>query len=237
MLGDHDVGIRARAADHVALAEAGHDARALAAARSRAAPGSSGRLWPEPRAAHEIGQAAGAAHLPAAQHLRVGLTGQIDRQHRVDRDEVVDLADHPHVVRVADRREPERRAAARPVVDPRTAERGGAHHGARVVRLARAGEHTRLVQIGHLVADQPAVQAEIAPVAQAREHGGRHLADADLDRVAVVDQAGDVRADPMGLRRQAARRERDQRAIRLDHVVEPVVRDLIAVRRAAAWPR
>ena len=177
-------------------------------------------------------QTARAAHLPAAQHLRIGLSGQIDRQHRVDRDEVVDLADDPDVVRVADRREPQRRAAARPVVDPRAAERGGAHHGARVVRLARAGEYARLVQIGHLVADQPAVQAQIAPLAQRGEHGGRDLADADLNRVAVVDQAGDVRADPMGLRRQAAGRERDQRAFRLDHVVEPVVRDLIAVGRA-----
>ena len=138
-------------------------------------------------------QAARAAHLPAAQHLGVGLAGQIDRQHRVDRDEVVDLADDPHVVRVADRREPERRAAARPVVDPRTAERGGAHHDARIVRLARAGQNARLVQIGHPIADQTAVQAQIAPVVQGREHGRRHLADADLDRVAVVDQAGDVR--------------------------------------------
>ena len=37
-----------------------------------------------------------------------------------------------------------------------------------------------------------------------------------------------MRADPMGLRRQAARRERDQRAS-VSTVVEPVVRDLIAV--------
>ena len=64
-----------------------------------------------------------------AEHLGIGLSRQIHRQHGVDRDEVSICAEHPDVVRVADRREPELRAAARPIVDPRTAERGGAHHG------------------------------------------------------------------------------------------------------------
>ena len=230
VLGDHDVGIGARTADHVALAEARHDARGPAArgvdgsARidrpplDRRAPRTKSSRPPVPLTCRPL------------QHLGVGLAQQVDRQHRVDRDEVVDLRDDADVVGVADRREPEVRAAARPLVDPRAAERGGADHGPGVVRLARPGQDAGLVQLRHLVADQAAVQTEIAAIAQRREHGGRHLADADLDGVAVRDQAGHVRADAIDLRRQATRRERHQRTLGLDHVVEAVVGELVAGR-------
>ena len=70
------------------------------------------------RAAHEIEQAAGAAHLPAVQHLGVGLPVKIDRQHRVDRDEVVDLRDDADVVGVAARARTAGPGSARPTRRP-----------------------------------------------------------------------------------------------------------------------
>ena len=51
--------------------------------------------------------------------------------------------------------------------------------------------------------------------------------------VAVLDQPGDVGSYAMGLRPEVAGRQRDQRAFRLDHVVQPLVRDLVA----AGWSR
>jgi hypothetical protein len=45
---------------------------------------------------------------------------------------------------------------------------------------------------------------------------------------AVLDQAGDVRADPGRLRRQVAGRNRNQRTRRFDHVVQAVVGKLVA---------
>jgi hypothetical protein len=231
VLGDHDVGVGAGAADHVSVAEPHNDAGGLAAAGGRRQredrPTTSGQT----RTAHEIDQPTGAADLTTPEHLGVGLAEQIHGEHRVDRDEAVDPRDHPHVVGMAHRGEAQIGAPARPVVDPRAAEGGGRDHDPPVVGLLRTGQDARLVQIGDLVAHHAAVQAEVPPVVECREHRRGHLADADLDRIAVLDQAGDVLTDPMDLRRQVTGRQRDQRALGLDHVAQAFVRDLEALRR------
>ena len=51
------------------------------------------------------------------------------------------------------------------------------------------------MQVRDRVGDQPAVDSEVAMARKRVQHRGRDLADADLDGVAVRDQARDVQAD------------------------------------------
>jgi hypothetical protein len=75
------------------------------------------------------------------------------------------------------------------------AQREGGHHLAGHEVLAPVGHRAALDQAQQAVADHLAVHAQVALALQLGHHRVRDAADADLQRVAVLDQRGHVAGD------------------------------------------
>ena len=116
-----------------------------------------------------------------------------------------------------DRVEGEALVAADQVVQPPRAHRPARHHP--------AGENARGDEVDDGLRDDVGVDREVAAVDEVGEHLVRDAADADLERGAVVDEAGDVGRDLVGL---GVRRLVDvlrERPIDGDERVDPIERD------------
>ena len=87
------------------------------------------------------------------------------------------------------------------------------------------------MQIHDLVGHHAAMQTQVLVAVQRGEDRGRQLADADLDAIAILDQAGDLLADPLRLLGWRAGLELDQGMIGRDHDIEPLIGHEPAVRR------
>ena len=141
-------------------------------------------------------------HLPAnarvdAKADRVGtdLTGQVDLERRVDRHDLVVLADQRRVVGAVAGMELDERVVVHEVVEALGADDEARDDASGVDALAPVGDDARLDQIDDAVREHLGVDAEVVLVVEAAQHGVRDCADAHLQRRAVLDQRGDVLAD------------------------------------------
>src|SRR5215831_2263472 len=143
----------------------------------------------------EVEVTPGATILVHCKVLGVALTGEIDFDHRVDRNDVVVCSDDAWIVDVVGHPTFDRRVVVDQVVG-RGAAKGDIEHAlAAINALASVGDGTAGNEVGDPVADEFRMHAEILPVAQRTRDDVRHAANAELHASAVLDHRHDARCD------------------------------------------
>ena len=191
MLGDDQARVAARRAHRArqpghdaGLAFGGggqrHDGQAAAAARC---------------AAQKVDRTAHGTHIHTGGHLGVDLAGQVHLDGRVDGGQLVAGGEHLGVVGVVGAAQCKLGVAVRPAAHFLAAHQDAANAHAGVQALLRVGQHTGLGQGSDAVAHRTAVQPQVAVAMQRGQHGLGQVADAQLQRGAVLDQRGDMARD------------------------------------------
>ena len=153
----------------------------------------------------------------AVEPLHADLPAEVDGEGLGDRDHPRLRGDHRGVADVLDRVEGEALVAADQVVQPPRAHRPARHHP--------AGDDARGDEVDDGLRDDVGVDREVAAVDEVGEHLVRDAADADLERGAVVDEAGDVGRDLVGLGVRGLVDVLRERPIDGDERVDPIERD------------
>ena len=160
----------------------------------------------------------------AGRRLAVDLAGEVDLDRRVDgvqRSERGRARGASWVY--VDRPHRQRRVVVGPVVEAGRAEQRAGHADAGVDLLALVRDDAGLDEVDEGVADEAGVDAEVAAVVEAGEHGVGRAADAELDRGAVGDRASATCAAMTSSSGSGARRSTvDQRAVVVDDGREPI---------------
>jgi hypothetical protein len=195
VLGHDPVDVSAARHDTGAELQGGRDARDRAL-RRRGGQRQNG-LAPlrERRAMDEVHLSADARVDPVADGVRADLTGEVDLERRVDRRDLVVLANERRVVRAVAGVELDHQVVVDEVVEPPTAVDEARDDATRVDLLVPVGDHPVLDQGDQPVREHLGVHPEVELVAEAGEHGVGDGADAHLQRRAVLDEGGDVLAD------------------------------------------
>ena len=193
----------------------------------------------EIRAEHEVKLSARAADRLRSGGLSVHLTKEIEVDGVVDGNEVVELGNYAHVVRIVDGSGHELGIVVHVIVHFLRARTEGVHLAETVMALARAGDLTRLRNIHESVDVHLRVHAEILEIGLCNEgaDGVGHTADAELQAGPVRDLLNNqTRNSLVDLRsRSAAAHLGDRRILALydtRHLrdVDPVLRAAKAAR-------
>ena len=147
------------------------------------------------RSAHEVRVAADAAVQPFADRVGHGLSGQVDFDGRVDGHDPVVLGNDPRIVGVLGRVHFDHRVVVQEVEQLLAAGGETADDLALVQRLVLAGDHALVDQPNDAVGEHLGVDAQVVAVGQFGQHRVGQPADAQLQGVAVRDQAGHVAGD------------------------------------------
>ena len=142
-----------------------------------------------------VALAAGTGVVEGADGLGGALAEQVHVEGGVHGHHVVILGDDTGVVDVAAGHETHAGVLVQEVVQAAVAQGKGGHDLALVDVLLAAGDDAGFHQVHDAVGDHLGVDAQVMLVHEALAHGIGDTADAQLDGVAVVDQAGDVSAD------------------------------------------
>ncbi|MCY1352654.1 hypothetical protein D9M69_389640 [compost metagenome] len=218
MFGDDQAGIRARRADRAGQLR--HDAAGALGGRGQ---GDDGQAATAARgAAQEVHRATHGADIDPGGHFGIHLSGQVDLDRRVDRRELVDAGQHLGVMRVAGFAQLQLRVAVGPAAQALAAHQDAADADAGIDALARVGQHAGLGQRGNAVPDRAAVQAQVAAVMQRGHHGLGQVADAHLQRGAILHPARDMARDRLLRRAGGAALQADRRMRGIDQQVDLV---------------
>src|SRR5438477_3513248 len=133
--------------------------------------------------------------MPSPCGLGVDLTGEVDLKRAINRDEAAEIAEHQRVMGIRRRADLKRRVAVDEAVEPRRSHQHRRHGDGGVDLLVPVVDDAGLHQVGDPVADRPRVDPETLLAAERAGHRQGNRAEAELDRRAVGDQAGDVIGD------------------------------------------
>jgi hypothetical protein len=171
----------------------------------------------QPCRAGEIGRAADAADQASTGMFEIGLTEEVDAEGRVHRDETRHRRESPDImgdVAALDGEVPELAEMA--------VEFGRADPDAARMREA-AVESRRLAEPERAIAQHARLQAQVPAVVQQPEQALGHLAEAGLERAAILDEARDMARDDLRRCAWSAGRIGRQRRIDLAGEGESVI--------------
>ena len=194
-LGDDPMRVAARGHDPGARPQAGHDARHRAARCGRRQRDDRLAAARARRAVHEIHLAADARVDRVPDRVGADLAGKVDLDCRIDRGHAVVLADDRDVIRAIAGMELDQRVVVDEVVEAAGAgdERGNRAPG--MDSLEPIGDDAALDQIDQPIGKHLGVDAELVLVGQPSQDSIRNPANPQLQRRAVLDEAGDQLAD------------------------------------------
>ena len=110
-------------------------------------------------------------------------------------DHVIVPGNHERIVHIAVRTKFKKRVFVDELVKPPRAQPEAHDDLVRMQRLSRPRNHAALDERNQAVGDNLAVDAEILAIVQIAQNRVRNPANADLERVAVFNQVGDVPGD------------------------------------------
>ena len=126
------------------------------------------------------------------------LAGEVDGVGHVHGNHAVVLGDDEGVVHIVRRPEINPRVVVEKLVQVLAADGAGSDQFAFVEPFPAVGDHSRGIQVHHVIGDVLGVKPQIVLVGQGLDRCLGGGVQADLERGAVIHEAGNVFADPFG---------------------------------------
>ena len=218
IFGNHKIHVGPSHTHHRVRLEPGHYARHLSVLGGRRQSHNREAAGRQPRAAHEIGNPAGAAHLPATNDLGIRLAKQIDLDDGIDRDEGFNTAKPTDVVGPPDGCETDSGIVGNEVVESVIAERHARRDGGITVFDCSEFDETQYWRC-----DGAGMQPKTRTFGQFSQHA-LDPANADLQGCAIGNPCRYMLANRLEFW-VVAGAVRQQRMRCLDHIVQVIEGD------------